>query len=404
MSHMIEVSELSNENLENHFVNKLNENLDTIREMAIDFVPNIPKYNTPLISNLERRKTHHNNSPLSLSDYESDSDSDSYIKPKKASHFRNLTHKEVEQSLDKYYDNSDNATKYSTELDIMTTYLKGQKNLYMQSMFISRCKLNGLLIPPLLISAAITIFAPFIQEYNWSGGFISGLNAIIILLISLVSYLKLETSVEMFHHTANQYDKMETSMEFVSSKMLFVQDENEKSRIVLDKIQEMERKISDVKEWNHLFIPEEVRQSFPIICNINIFTFIKRMEIQKQNLIAKFKDVKNEIRYILHLFAQNKVTQNTVVDTSANLIAHLENNTRQEKRLTFLLEIKDKIKEELFHYKNAYSHIDEIFTREIKRASHKKSACGSICCNGYTPETNSSSNPVIDQYLDFIHP
>lgn len=394
MSHMIEVSELSNENLENHFVNKLNENLDTIREMAIDFVPNIQKYN----------KTHHNNSPLSLSDYESDSDSNDHIKSKKTPHFRNLTHKEVEQSLDKYYDNSENATKYSTELDIMTTYLKGQKNLYMQSMLISRCKLNGLLIPSLLISAAITIFAPFIQEYNWSGGFISGLNAIIILLISLVSYLKLETSVEMFHHTANQYDKMETSMEFVSSKMLFVQDENEKSRIVLDKIQEMERKISDVKELNNLFIPEEVRQSFPIICNINIFTFIKRMEMQKQNLIAKFKDVKNEIRYILHLFAQNKVMQNTVVDTSANLIAHLENNTRQEKRLTFLLEIKDKIKEELFHYKNAYSHIDEIFTREIKRASHKKSACGSICCNGYTPETNSSSNPVIDQYLDFIHP
>ena len=41
---------------------------------------------------------------------------------------------------------------------------------------------------------------------------------------------------------------------------------------------------------------------------------------------------------------------------------------RHENRIQILLETKDKIKDELVHYRNAYSHIDEIFTIEIKNA------------------------------------
>ena len=373
MSHKIEISSLeqnpldvSDETLDNHFIERLNTNLDKIREISIDIHNQNSPQNGNYPNNYQNNHDYHNNSPLTLSNDNSDQDDleeedpqlhqvDLYKphKKKRVAKFRNLTHKEVEQSLDKYYDDASTKsfTKYSNELDIMTTYLKGQKNLYIKSMHISRFKLNALVFSSLLLSAAVAIFAPFIQEYYWSGGFITALNAIIVLLISLANYLKLETTVETFQYTAKQYDKMEMAMEFTYNKMLFIQDNEEKSKIILEKIQETERNISYVKEWNQLFIPEEVRRRFPIICSINIFAYIKRTEMQKQTLVAKFKDVKNEVRYIKHVLLKNNGDND---------------HSRLEKRLDFLLGIKDKIKADLFQCKNAYSQIDEIFTQEIR--------------------------------------
>lgn len=338
-------------------------------------------------------------SPLTLSNNNSDNEDI----PNDSFGYHKLTYNDVEKSLGKYYDDTD--TKISSELDILITYLKGQKNLYIQSKIVSQTKLNILLIPSLMITAAVTIFAPFIQQFPWSGGFISGLNAITTMLIALANYLKLESSMQTFYHTANQYDKLETSLEFVSSKMLFVGREVDKSHIVLEKIHEIEKKINEIKEWNPLFIPEEVRQAFPIICNINIFSFIKRMEVYKKNLVVKLKDVKNEIRYILHKW-DKRVPHQSDIDDDFYLETSNEQKSdlriRQEKRIKFLYDIKEKIKEELIHYKTAYGHIDEIFTKEIKYAQEKKHSWFSFKTNNYNEIYSSSGNPVIDKYLRHI--
>ena len=357
-------------------------------------------------NNLNNNIIHNSNSPLSLSsnssicsysdnedDYPNASSSNANNSNKP---FHNLSYQEIEDSLDKYYHDDD--TKYSSELDIMITYLKGQKNLYMHSKNISQYKLNALLIPSLLITGAITIFAPFIQRYAWSGGFISGLNAITIMLISISNYLKLESAVLTFYHTANQYDKLETSIEFVSSKMMFVQDPIEKSRIVLEKIQELEKKVVEIKEWNPLFVPEEVRTLFPIICNINVFSFIKRMEVFKTNLVLKFKDVKNEIRYIMYQLRHESGNQP---------------NERKLARLTFLMEVKEKMKDEFIHYKTAYGYIDELFTKEIKNAlaynsNHytlRKWLFSWIFYNynvRHQQKNEPTGNIIIDKYLHYI--
>lgn len=396
---------------DNHFVHRLNEDLEKIRNMATTFVP--------VRSLSEMPRYINSNSPLTLSNDNSDSDNDANTSTtdRRSQHFggssshsiqidrslrrdsfRNLTFQEAEQYLDKYYDEHD--TKYSSELDILITYMKGQKNLYIQSKNICEYKLNALLIPSLLTIAAITIFAPFIQRYDWSGGFISGLNAISTLLITLANYLKLESSTQTFYHTANQYDKLETSLEFVASKMLFIHDEAEKSRIVLDKIQEVEKKINEIKEWNSLFVPEQVRRMFPIICHINVFSFIKRMEVYKKNLIIKFKDIKNEIRYIVHQLSKiPPAMKNGPVDDTCSPV-----QIRQQQRLQFLLEVKDKIKDELNHYKTAYGHIDDLFTQEIKEAQNHP-IWGSFwnTHSNITTQTAieniSRNHPVIHQYL-----
>ena len=152
----------------------------------------------------------------------------------------------------------------------------------------------------------------------------------------------------------------------------------DKTKIIFDKFQEVETKIQEIKEWNQLFIPREIRRIFPIICHINIFSFIKRIESNKQLLISKFKDVKNEIKYIVS-------RPNTRY-----------NKNRIECRLKLLNQQKEKIKEELFHYRNAYSYVDELFTIEIKNAQNYQYFF--FCRNSYN-ETCNSKNPIVDRYI-----
>jgi len=353
------------EDIEQLYTHQLDARLDEIRS----------QFTSNEQSSIQTFTYHESNSPLSMSDGELEPDEQ----------LRQLSYREVEQSLDKYYDDSDN--KYSSELDILITYMKGQKNLFYQAYLLSQRKLNCLLIPALLVTSAVTIFAPIIENYKWSGGIISGLNAFTVLLISLSNYLKLETSTQTFYSTALHFEKLETSLEFVASKLMFIESETDKSRLVFEKIQEIETKISEIKEWNTLFLPDEIRKLFPIICNINVFSFIKRMESNKKLLVARFKDVKNELRYISICYERRR-----------------KNRKRLEKRLEYLNIVKEKIKDELGYYRNAYSHIDEIFTIEINRAQNARACihffrklCGFRHSSNF--ETDLVSNPIVDKYI-----
>jgi len=371
---------------DDHFINKLNESLEKIRE-----IHKIDIEKTKLIDrNIEEDID--SNSPIMLSNNNSDNDDDDeydeeyphndkivYDNSHKSIRFNRLTFKQVSDSLDKYYENDD---KYSNELDILITFLNGQKNIFVKSKNITQTKLHVLMIPALVGTCIITIFAPILRDYEWSGFFISGLNVFTALFYSMVHYLKLESSLEMYTFLSNQYDKLESTLQMTSNKISFLQKTTDKNTLVLDKMKEIEKNLKDMKENSNIMLPEEVKIAFPIICHIPIFSFIKRIETYKKNLIMKFADVKNEIRYI-HWKWGNKIEQ------------------RERKRLEFLYEIKEKIKEELVHYKNAYDSIDEIFIREIKRAE-KMSLWNIYTKKKKKKQVFTNMNPVVEKYLTII--
>ena len=270
--------------------------------------------------------------------------------------FKLKAYNDIEKTLGKYYDNDN---KYSSKMDILITFMKGQKNIYMQSKYITQRKLNCLMIPILILSAGMAVFSPFIQDYNWSGGFISGLNIIITTFVSMMNYMKYETYVEMYLQLANHYDKMEISLEMSNSQLLFIENENEKNDLVLSKLKEVELKINELKEIYNILIPSDVRQLFPIICNLNILSLITKMENYKKMLIHKFKDVKNEIRYILYKWKKENIVS-------------VENpeKSKEKNRLVFLYQIKENIKNELLESKKIYDYVEDIFIREIKNAEY----------------------------------
>jgi hypothetical protein len=314
--------------------------------------------------------------------------------------FKKLSYQEVERTLDKYYDNEfDN--KFSSEIDILTTYMKGQKNLYIQSKIINQHKLNCLMIPSIVIATLVTIIAPFIGCTEWTSGVMSGLNAIVAFFVSISNYLKLESSAELYLQMANHYDKLETSLELTNSKLFFLKNDNEKAELVLSKIKEIEKKLCEIKETNNTLIPTEIKMIFPIICSINVFAFIKKTEIYKKNLIIKFKDVKNEIRFILFKWRSTNISMYTESDF-----------TREQNRLVYLREIKNKIKNELIEFRLAYSYMDGLFSKEIKHADYLRNSCflwfKYYCFSSFSYKNNHNIginvhyNPTIDKYFKFV--
>jgi hypothetical protein len=297
-----------------------------------------------------------------------------------------LSYKDIERTVDKYYETDD---KQSSEVDILLTYLRGQKNIYLQSKNVFQSKLNGLMIPTILFSAAIAVMTPFIQQYEWSGAIITGINGITALFITIIRYYKLESSVEIFNNISNQYDHLETSLEMTSNKLLF-NLESIPNHKLYEKIRDIEKKISEIKESITIHIPYEIKRIFPIICHINIFSFIKRIETNKKNIMLKFKDIKNEIRYIVH-HSKTGNYENDVLKKK-----------RQQNRLKYLLDIKHKIKEELFHYKNAYNYIDHLFTREINHADRIRFISFYYFFSYKKIKNTKITNPIINEYLEFI--
>lgn len=347
------------------------------------------------------------NSPITISDNDGDSISDSNsdsdsendaqeIRNIRRDRIRNQLDKfgeiifkekkftDIEKTLTKYY-NQDG--RYSKKLDILITYMKGQKNVFLYSKFITQQKNHLCMLPVLLFSAAMAIFAPIIQEYSWSGGLISGLNVIVTFLVSVMNYMKYESSIEKYQQLSSQYDKLEGSLEMTSNKLLFIESESERNALVLDKLKEIEINIYDFKDIYNILMPEEVLRLFPIISNFNVFSLIKKMEMCKKVLILRFKDIKNEIRYILFKWKRG--------------ISSEFEQIKEKSRLLFLYETKDKTKNEIIECERIYEYVDELFTKEIHNAEHNK-YWYNRCFYKRTEIKKEDIHPILQKYFHFI--
>ena len=366
----------------------------TIEIVDEDLQTNMYQSNSPITISETSENELENSVP---SEYNSGSD-DELLKAIRTDRIRNQVHSnnhqsfklkaynDIEKSLGKYYEED---SKYSSKIDILITFMKGQKNIFTQSKYITEKKLNCLMIPILIFSAGMAVFAPFIQNYSWSGGFISGLNIIITTFVSMMNYMKYETHVEMYLQLANHYDKMEISLEMANSQLLFIENEKDKNDLVLAKIKEIEIKMNELKEVYNILLPREIKHMFPIICNLNILSLIKKMETYRKSLIHKFKDVKNEIRYILYKWKK----ENLPVDNAQQ--------TKEKKRLIFLYEIKEQIKDEFIDSKKIYDYVEDVFTKEIKNAEYNIHLWFWCCWNKKSINKN-DIHPLLNKHFHFI--
>ena len=272
--------------------------------------------------------------------------------------YKKFTYKEVEAKI---YDNYfDNRTCWSSSLDIIGSYLRGQKLIYMESKSYCENKLNRLMMPSIFLSTAATVLSAIVKDYYWGSYLIGSVNGIIAFLLALVNYLKLDAASEAHKITAHQYDKLQTKIEFLSGQTLLF--DNTKRDTIEKELENVKKKIEEIKETNQFIVPKKIRTLYPIMFNTNVFLIIKKIDDITKKKINKIKDLKNEKNYLIEVLKSKESKEKdkkTLIKIETRIGECESEKKRHEENIVVL--------------KSAFSVIDEMFMKEMENAEKYKS-------------------------------
>ena len=131
-------------------------------------------------------------------------------------HYKKITYNDVREQINKSYE-QDIIHRYSSALDILASYIKGQKIIYMESRSYTVQLLNFLMLPAIFISAIITVLQGSSCDFSY---ILAGLSALVTCLLSIINYSKLDGASEAHKISSHQYDKLQTYVEFQSGQVL----------------------------------------------------------------------------------------------------------------------------------------------------------------------------------------
>jgi len=324
-----------------------------------------------------------------------------------------VTFNALKKTINKHYEPSI-IHNYSSALDILASYIKSQSFIYNEASNFCRFRLNMLMFPCIFLSSLCSVLSSANEKINHGILYISGINAFISFLLSIINFLKLDASSEAHQISSNHYSKLRTILEFSSGEVLLfsnpllesdgidkemtkwketnnIEDYKNKSikkrkdtydeqdklknkmiEILQDKISDIRKKVIEIRESNRFSIPKYISCRYPVIFNINIFSFIKTVSDYRDSLICSLKNVRNELRFI------KKKQDITEEDTN---------------RIKELYKDKQDIMKEIFALSSTHNLIDIMFQQEIKNnllfrdyyyLFYTQYAINFICCNSST--------------------
>ena len=225
--------------------------------------------------------------------------------------------------------------------DIIAVYLKGQKLLYSEAKTFCEIKLNYLMLPAIFITVLGSIITQTLKDTSDGPVIVSAMNGFVAFLLAVVNYLKLDARAEAHRTTAYNFDKLESSTVFTSGRVMFIRGADMKKII-----EDIEKKVREIKETNPFVLPEHIRNDYPRLCGNNVFAEVKKVQTQEMLLINSLKDSLNEELVVKERFKRLQLDEDRV--------RLKEIDTFQEKKAADIIKMRD-----------AYIGIDANFEGEI---------------------------------------
>lgn len=261
---------------------------------------------------------------------------------------------QLNAAINASYGNTD-TLESSTAIDIVSVYLRGQKILYTEGKNYCERYLNMLMIPAIIV---VSVAGLMTQVWLTPIGrlVVSILMAINILLLTVISYLKLDAKAEAHKTSATNYGLLEMKCQFLSGKIMYM-DVDVKLNAIID---EIEKKVIETKTANQFVLPDHVIAAYPEIYNTNVFAKVKLMFIKEIVMRNNLKNTVNKLHFM----------------------SRIPNKTPEiREKLVELESLQDAQLNDIIEYKKNYLLLDKPFVKEIQRNVVLKKARW-YCCFG----------------------